>query len=394
MKPSIATAMKQAAGLGCAMILASSVLAGPRCERRQPNPNTAAHRGTSTEGAPRDHAGYRYTSIQCPGAAAVFAADTNDRGMVSGEYIDANGTIQTFVWSNGECSIVAFPSADPGTEITLTYALNNNNILFGNWGSFTIQHAGMYNLRTRTFTKLPDIDGKLVNLGFRLNERGIAVGAACDGDINVFYNCTGWRWDGRKYEFFNAPGAGTVGVGTVPNSINEDGVEVGYWDAGRTPETSRSYARDRSGFVELKPFGLPNSVAYDINNSGQILMLAPLDPAGYWAPALLDRGRSIALPLYPDPASIQTLYTGINNRGDLSGFWLDDSYSGHSISFLPTPALVSCTRSRTTTNRRAWFQPINWIWLSPTAKCSSSARHCWIRVTSRFTYLVRRATTI
>ena len=213
--------------------------------------------------------------------------------------------------------------------MTLVFGLTDNNLVFGNWGSSTVQHASTYDLRTGIFTDLPDISGKPLNLGYRMNEKGVAIGAACEGDLASLdgaTDCVGWRRDGDHYTFFTVTGTAQGGAGTVPNSIDDSDLEVGFWDTATKPFDAHAYVRDKHGFAQISPFGLENAVAYDVNARGQILMLAPLDPNAYWRPLLWERGQAVALPLYPNFTDSHTIYTGINDRGDLSGFWLDQDF--------------------------------------------------------------------
>ncbi len=118
-----------------------------------------------------------------------------------------------------------------------------------------MQHAGTYDVNTKVFRPLPDIPGKPVNLGYRVNNEGTMVGAACRGDLNKLIDCTAWIWNGKRYEFFQVPGA--QGFGTVATSINDNKEIVGNFDSGAA---SRSLFRDRRGILPLDLPGYTESV--------------------------------------------------------------------------------------------------------------------------------------
>src|SRR6266852_9651128 len=209
-----------AAIVGAALLYSTSALAHSAfAPKRAPAP--AIKRSASQ---PRDDR-YQFIPIDIPGMVNVIPVDISNSGIVSGIYDDPQGKTHTFVWNNGHVLTIDYP----GAESTFAGAITNNGLLFGNWGSATVQHVGYYRFATQMWTALPDVPGKPVNLGFRINEPGIAVGAACEGTVLLPDKCIAWTWShANGYSFYQAPGADPNGVGTVPNAINNHGEIIGY----------------------------------------------------------------------------------------------------------------------------------------------------------------------
>ena len=198
----------------------------------------------------------------------------------------------------------------------------DSGILFGNWGEYSSQTAGMYDPETDQWTALPEIPGKPVNVGNRMNDAGIGTGAACEGDYGSNYNCVAWVWDSHRpgYRFIIPPGAdSSQGFG-----INNKGLIVGTATVGT----------DVFGFLDYKGnltrLRIPTeqSCGVDINDPGTILVnsfYAGCTGSGHGE--LMDAKGFTHLPDWPN--AVLTAYTGTNDRGDLTGNWFDESGMFH-----------------------------------------------------------------
>ena len=67
-------------------------------------------------------------------------SDVNDGGVVIGIISFPVGLpiIQSFVWHRGSYTVIKESSSD----VTLLGSITNSGRIFGNWGSFNVQHAG------------------------------------------------------------------------------------------------------------------------------------------------------------------------------------------------------------------------------------------------------------
>jgi hypothetical protein len=255
-------------------------------------------------------------------SAGALAWDITNSGMVSISFtvFDSLGNAtgqDTLLFEDGMFKTIKHP----GSAITSLIAANNG-ILFGNWGDLKTMEAGMYNPKTDQWTALPPVPNKPVNIGYRMNDAGVGVGSACEGAWPYLYNCVTWTWDShrRAYRFLAYPGP----EATESLGINNRGHVVGTAYLG-------AYA---FGYLEYKdnltklPIPTEPSSAQDIDDAGTILVNSPYrcpDPSVQQG--LLDRETLTPLPNWP--GAPLTAYLGMNDRGDLTGVWFDESFIPH-----------------------------------------------------------------
>ncbi len=129
-----------------------------------------------------DQPQYRFTEIALPGPGGV-AYGINDHGLVTGAYPDpATGDFLSFVFERGA---VTTGIAGPGATDTFLGPANNRDVESGNYGDFTTQRPVLHDLRSGTYTPLPEIPGLPLNFGNGINDAGHAVGTAYEGgDFN------------------------------------------------------------------------------------------------------------------------------------------------------------------------------------------------------------------
>ncbi len=120
---------------------------------------------------------YRIQTTDVAGQQGTFIYDITDAGVATGYYFDSEWAWHNFIWRNGSVEQIEYP----GASITAMMLPNNRGLLFGNEGSYDAQHAAVLQLQSGAWTLLPDVAGKPINFGSRINERGIAVGTACEG---------------------------------------------------------------------------------------------------------------------------------------------------------------------------------------------------------------------
>ncbi len=310
--------MKKLPNRSCGLIaLALALQAGGVLEAAGPPEHKQKAFRTRPDATALKHANssYDFFLIEAPGAVMITVVEINNSRIVSGIYRDEAGMDHTYVWVNGQLTTIDYP----GANHTLAASITNSGLLFGNWGSATVQHAGYFSLATGRWTQLPDIAGYPINIGMRMSESGAAVGYACPGSLfDPPFNCRPWRWDGRDYTFLSVPGALFV----IPYGINNRGQAVGLY---RTPNFFRGFTEYKGYLQDLTvdgPNGTVTATAYDINDNGEILAAAPFDPQDYWPSILLNRGSYTILPGYP--GVLRTFYQGMNQHGDLVGVWFDD----------------------------------------------------------------------
>lgn len=192
-------------------------------------------------------------------------------------------------------------------------SITNDDQLFGSWGDDDSLTAGWYDLRSDRKMELPPIEGKPVNFGMRSSDSRSAIGRACEGPAYQPSNCVPWRWDGKDYHFLPTP----LGNDFVPEGINAKGVIVGEARIAE-PFDFSALLLEKNSINVIATYGVTNVVAHDINNRGDVITQAELDPQDYFKPVLYRDGKSRLLPEYP--GAFITGYLGINERGDMVGF--------------------------------------------------------------------------
>ncbi len=249
-----------------------------------------------------------------PGSSNLQASDINNRGTVTGCYAVSNGEVHTFFFANG----VFRDLAHPGSTVTCM-SETNNGMVYGNWGTTDKQTAGFYDAETGQWTAIPDIPNKPMNYFWRVNEAGLGVGDACEGVFGIPSSCVGWTWSEktREYEFSSYPGA----LSTMPLGINNRKQTVGI----AILSDFFGYLEYHGDFAGLTG-GRP-SIAWDVNDAGEVL-LTYLDTGEN---SLLDDKGFHPLPNFPDPAAVATTYQGMNDRGDLAGYWIDATGNTHAF---------------------------------------------------------------
>ena len=199
----------------------------------------------------------------------------------------------------------------PGAALSLLSNVTDNGRQYGNWGTFTEQHAGYYDPAKKTWVQFPDMPGRPVNILQRATENGSAVGNACAGTVLAVSDCVTWSWDGKRYTVRAYPGA----EATDATSINNSGDETGQAVIGGLPF---AYVRDnKKGY---SPLTIPDAIfsfGRDINDRGEVLVQAHYDFVSF--PALLVCRKADCSILPNHPSGNFAIYFGMNDRGDLVG---------------------------------------------------------------------------
>jgi probable HAF family extracellular repeat protein len=240
----------------------------------------------SESGFVRDKRG-RVTVLDVPGAKGTEAVKLNDRGQAVGEYsqdtpiVNDSANPRDYLWDRGRVTTIEIPGADPvRTEPT------------------------------------------------GVNNRGQVVGPYLDRGGIVH----GFLWDKGRITTIDLPGA----TSTSPTAINDRGQVLGvYTDA----------AGAFHGFVlsrgRLVSFDAPGNAAFmfplDINNRGQIVGYTVHDPvtlAGARGFLLPKGARGPATPISL-PGAPRTIATGINDQGQIVGFYENPDVAAPSSSAPP-----------------------------------------------------------
>ena len=261
---------------------------------------------------------YKFKTLDYPGAVKTEVHQINENGYAVGFYVDKATVQHGFLSHKGE-----FVSYDfPGAGITELDDINSSNLAvgssvdyLGNGTGFQLFEGvgGIINLTLEQGGEsltVPsgkavgiDDDGTVVgsyydplvyaNLGYRLNgfsvqsldnpgpvyveADGVAGNLVVGWFIDSDNNFHGLRWKGDEYSQFDFPGAGTDPNGSIGFTfafkVNEQRDVVGSWGKDLSnPQSPHSFLIEGKTQREIS-FDYPNAIStssHGINNKGQI----------------------------------------------------------------------------------------------------------------------------
>ena len=286
--------------------------------------NSGSVAEASTGTPPLTRTQYRVTTFDIPGAENFTPVAINNHGLVTGGFTDSTGVGHGYLWWNGRLTVVDAPGA------TSTYLNDSNDegLVAGGYHDSMGKPMGLYNVYKETWTLLPPLPSSWPNYSAGgINDRGVCLGTVSQGGANR----QGWIWDGRSYSFFNVPGASeAAGAGVLPQHINNLGQVVGYWvsDDGNY----HGFLKDGQTVTTFDVPGADSTVPCGINDEGDI--------AGYYYcndyndiyGFILHRGQFVTVEIL---GSTVCGMSSINDEGVLSGLYYDSLGNEHG--FVATP---------------------------------------------------------
>jgi probable HAF family extracellular repeat protein len=299
-----------------------------------------AHAATGTP-PPATSTYYQFTTIDLSnlgiGRAQPghnYPSGINDTGLVPGYYADAGGNNHGFLWQNGTPSTLD----SPGWVDTLLGTINNQGVVIGNFDDSVVSHAAAYNVSAQSWTPLPDIPDKPLNSGNAINDQGVALGMAYEGDFSNLTNGVGWTWNGSAYSFFTIPGQSTGNLGIFPLGINNSGQVSGFY--ADSQGTNHGFIKDGSTINSFDVPGADSTYAGTINNQGEIVGNYTVGNVSH---GFLLRGTEFVTIDFPGADS--TVLTGNNNHGQFTGYAWQASQNAQL--FVATPEQLSLSNTGT-----------------------------------------------
>jgi probable HAF family extracellular repeat protein len=256
-----------------------------------------------------------FTTIEVPEAVGkTLAFDINDEGQIAGAYdVEAHGVLRD---RRGNFTTLDHPD---GVEETILTGINNRGQIVGGYldAEGTLRS---FLLDDGVFTTI-DVPGALSVGANKINDRGQIVGVYSTlTNRNHAFPAHGFLWDRGVVTLIDVPGA----VHTSPTDIDNNGRIVGWYaDAAGTPH---GFQRDSTGRITTidVPDAISNTIQ-GINERGQMIG-EYLDADGKLHGYLRDERGVITIIDAPD-ATQGTLPSAINNRGDIVGTYYDDTRS-------------------------------------------------------------------
>jgi len=146
------------------------------------------------------------------GSTSIAAYGINTAGVVVGWYVDTTGIPQSFAYSKGTFSTVAFP----GAVYTEANGINDNGWIVGQFEDTAGVFHGFY-WNTSTYTQV-DIPGASWTSVWAINKSNVMT--AYDEDTSTGLPIDGYTYNGTTWTKFDPPNAAD---GTAIHGINNNG---------------------------------------------------------------------------------------------------------------------------------------------------------------------------
>jgi YVTN family beta-propeller protein len=285
---------------------------------------------------------YTFKTLDYPGAVKTEVHQINENGYAVGFYVDAATVQHGFLYHKGHFLNYDFP----GANSTQLNDINSSNLAVGSFVSS--QGGGGF--------QLFDGVGGIINLKLEQNgtsltvPSGVATGIDDDGSVvGAFWNPLmganqGYRLEGFSVEDLANPG---------PSYVEADGV-AGSLVVGWFIDSDNNFHGLRWKGAEYSQFDFPGAGTDPNGNNGFTFAFKVnerKDIVGSW-------GKNLSNPLSPHsfliegktqreisfdyPNAITTSSHGINNKGQITGSYIDTNNVMHG--FIATPVPDKCDR--------------------------------------------------
>lgn len=258
----------------------------------------------------------KFTQIDFPGAVTTYVFGIDTAGDMVGYYIDATSVAHGFLLSNGNFTTIDAPAA------SYTYAVGINDR--GQIAGGSSVGGFIYDVSTSTFTirTHPGYGG--INAQ-GINNSGTVVGTA------FALNRAKRRYTGFELEDGTlSPLPPFPEVNSYANAINNAGDVVG--DTSRNPPFYYSSFVCRQGSCQTILGGIKNPQAYGINDADEIVGGYTPDSGQVPSGFVCQNGVVKQLQV---PGQNGTFALGVNNEGEVVGFYVDTDAQIHGFIWIP-----------------------------------------------------------
>jgi len=256
-------------------------------------------------------------SVNYPGAAGTVSSGINDEGTVVGSYFDALYNTHGFIYRHGIFSTLDYP----GASETLPRAINNNGVVVGYYklstDTPTMVHGFSYSSGLYQSFDYPGADSTMLS---GINGVGTIVGKEITYSTTFPFPAEGESFTTRNGITFTII---ENSIGFEVSGINDDNVLVGTAFSPAYP----LYSIGGIGTSDhLSYYDVPGYITapWNINNGGVVVgQLA--SPSGYYMGFVNVNGQFFTQSV---PGTQQTIFTGINNLGQIVGYTATPSGTG------------------------------------------------------------------
>lgn len=281
--------------------------------------------------------------INHPEAVATQARGINNAGQIAGSFLDSSGRFHGFLLDRVGGTFTTISVA--GAANTFVFGINNNGQMVGTFGDSLSGSTRGFLLNGIGSSAIPfDVPGAFSTQAFGINDHGQIVGgfATADGD-----RVSGFLLDGIGGSFttFDIPGAVNF---TSATAINNAGQIVGAFGeldlgiGGGIPLSSQAFLLNSVDGphiiinVETSPgVPAPITIALGINNLGDIVGFYDVDASAGDDTSIHgflrfgDTGNPISFDV---PGGFGTVVSGINDAGFFVG-----AFGGSTVGFVAEP---------------------------------------------------------
>jgi hypothetical protein len=275
---------------------------------------------------------FNYTDLQYPGSEQTIASGLNNTGDVVG-YYNVAGNLSVGLGFEYDTATGTFTQISyPGATTTEPLGINDAGVMVGIWNNTSTGGAFMYS--GGTFSDLPSEPASgctLCTLPFSIND---------DNQISGYYidssgNHHGFLFNAGVYTTNDYPGSGNwdelYGLNGLLHASGCYGLAPGacyggyYYDGGTSALPYQTF------------FWTPqlNTAGHAINNDDRITGEYE-DQNGYMHGLYYSFGIFYSI---DDPNGSQTFAYGINDSGQIAGYYAPSSMSPTTPSFIATPVI-------------------------------------------------------
>jgi Bacterial Ig domain len=292
----------------------------------------------------------------------IAAWGINDRRQIAASLLaEAESELPVFIDTDGSLTVIELPSP---TTLGRAFGINNTGLVSGFFfqtieeeeseptNHLTAQDNGengedgdeenmaglsfLWDANSRSLNTLYEIPGAVTTAGFKVNDAGVVV-----GQVQGEENTVGFiRQPDGSIATFTVPDA----VNTFLGGINNRNVIVGSFAVDSSEEAVMfGFIRNSDG--AFAAFNVPDengnplwTKADDINDAGDIVGLVRPEAGEEAIQGFLRKadGRFFRINI---PDAVQSRFTDINNRGEISGLTIDEEGVFHPVILTPvTPA--------------------------------------------------------
>ena len=276
-----------------------------------------------------------FHAVNPPHATAATAAGVNDKGDVTGFLTKKNGDTAAFLERGGHFSVFEFP----GSTNTTAFGLNNSDVVVGSYVDKNNQTHGFIHAGG-LYQSIDDPNGAagttLIN---GINNHDSIVGFSTDaqGNTNGFEANPAW-----SYTFQTLNNSADLTFNQLLG-INDSGVIAGYYGSGTPPTT-----HPNKGYVLTPPYGQNHYKKENFPHSQQTQVTGinnQSDTVGFWVNAqgvnvgftdIKGHFTSVVDPQTPAQTSRTTPVNqllGINNHRVAAGFYVDLNGNAHGYTY-------------------------------------------------------------